>query len=109
MHNSDELIYLWDPFNARIGENMRVYVADEDGDEELITEFEPSERFFDDPVLSYDDRYVLVEATSEPRKLDDYVGNRQPKDARLVLYDRYAREVIERDTPRHRPGVEPLN
>ena len=104
LYNSDELIYLWDPFNARAGETTRVYVADEDGDEELVTESQPSERFFDDPVVSHDDRYVLVEVTSEARSLDDYVGNRQPEDARLVLYDRFAREVIESDIR----GIDPV-
>lgn len=46
-------------------------------------------------MVSYDDRYVLVEATSEPRGLDDYLGNRQPEDARLVLYDWHERKEIE--------------
>ena len=104
LHNSDELVYLWDPFNARTGETTRVYVADENGYEELVTESQPSERFFDDPVVSHDDRYVLVEAAPKSSKSDDYVGNRQPEDARLVLYDRFTREVIESDTR----GVDPV-
>jgi dipeptidyl aminopeptidase/acylaminoacyl peptidase len=104
LYNSDELIYLWDPFNAIAGETTRVYVADENGDEELVTESQPSERFFDDPVVSHDDRYILLEAAPKSSKPDDYVGNRQSEDARLVLYDRFAREVIESDTR----GIDPV-
>jgi hypothetical protein len=49
---------------------------------------------------------VLVEATSEPSKfkLDDYVGNRQPEDTRLILYDRFDRKVIDSDTR----GIDPV-
>ena len=104
LHNSDELIYIWDPFNTRIGETTRVYIADENGDEELVTESQPSERFFDDPVVSQDDRYVLVEAAPKSSKSDDYIGNRQPEGARLVLYDRFSGEMIESDTR----GVDPV-
>jgi hypothetical protein len=104
LHNSDELIYIWDPFNARTGETTRVYVADENEDEELVTESQPSERFFDDPVISSDDRYVLIEAVPKSSRSDDYVGNRHPENARLVLYDRFSREVIESDTR----GVDPV-
>jgi hypothetical protein len=98
LHNSDELIYIWDPFNAGTGETTRVYVAGENEDEELVTESQPSERFFDDPVVGSDDRYVLIEAAPKSSRSDDYVGNRQPEDARLVLYDRFSREVIKSDT-----------
>jgi hypothetical protein len=104
LHNSDEPIYIWDPFNARTGETTRVYVADENENEKLVTESQPSERFFDDPVVSSDDRYVLIEAAPKSSRSDDYVGNRQPENARLVLYDRFSREVIESDTR----GVDPV-
>jgi hypothetical protein len=101
LHNSEELIYLWDPLNEKEGTKTKVYVASADGEvEEQVVESQPQERFLDYPVISYDDRYVLVEATSEPSnyKFDDYVGNRQPKDARLVLYDRFDHKLIESDT-----------
>jgi len=55
-------------------------------------------------VISYDDRYVLVEAASESSDLDDYVGNRQPEDTRLILYDRLERKVIDSETH----GIDPV-
>jgi Bacterial Ig-like domain len=107
LHNGDELIYLWDPLNTKEGEATQVYVASADGKvEEQVIGSQPLERFFDNPVISYDDRYVLVEATSEPSKfkLDDYVGNRQPEDTRLILYDRFEHRVIDSDTH----GIDPV-
>jgi Tol biopolymer transport system component len=107
LHNSEELIYLWDPLNEKEGTTTRVYVASADGEvEEQVVESQPQERFLDYPVISYDDRYVLVEATSESSnsKFDDYVGNRQPEDARLVLYDRFDQKVVESDTH----GIDPV-
>jgi len=107
LHNSEELIYLWDPLNEKEGTTTRVYVASADGEvEEQVVESQPQERFLDYPVISYDDRYVLVEATSEPSnsRFDDYVGNRQPKDARLVLYDRFDHKVVESNTH----GIDPV-
>jgi hypothetical protein len=100
LHNSEELMYLWDPLNEKAGTKTKVYVASADGEvEEQVVESQPEERFLDYPVISYDDRYVLVEATSEPSnsRFDDYVGNRQPKDARLVLYDRFDHKEVESD------------
>ena len=57
-------------------------------------------------MISYDDRYVLVEATSESSnsKFDDYVGNRQPEDARLVLYDRFDHKLVESNNH----GIDPV-
>ncbi len=107
LHTSDELIYLWDPLNAKEGTTTQVYVASADGKvEEQVVDSQPPERFLDNPVISYDDRYVLVEATSEPSKfkLDDYVGNRQPEDTRLILYDRFEHQVIDSDTH----GIDPV-
>jgi Bacterial Ig-like domain len=107
LHNSEELLYLWDPLNEKEGTTTQVYVASADGNvEEQVVESQPPERFFDNPVISHDDRYVLVEATSEPSKfeLDDYAGNRQPEDTRLILYDRLEREVIDSDTH----GIDPV-
>ena len=101
LHNSEELMYLWDPLNEKAGTKTKVYVASADGEvEEQVVESQPEERFLDYPVISYDDRYVLVEATSEPSnsRFDDYVGNRQPQDARLVLYDRFDHKVVESNT-----------
>ena len=107
LHNSEELMYLWDPLNEKEGTKTKVYVASADGEvEEQVVESQPEERFLDYPVISYDDRYVLVEATYEPSnyKFDDYVGNRQPKDARLVLYDRFDHKEVESDTH----GMDPV-
>ena len=62
LHNSEELIYLWDPLNAKEGTTTRVYVASADGEvEEQVVDSQSLGRFFDYPVISYDDRYVLVE------------------------------------------------
>jgi len=107
LHNSDELLYLWDPLNAKEGTTTQVYIASADGKvEEQVVDSQPPERFFDNPLISYDDRYVLVEATSEPSKfkLDDYAGNRQPEDTRLILYDRLERKVIDSETH----GIDPV-
>ena len=96
LHNSEELIYLWDPLNAKVGTTTRVYVASPDGKvEEQVVESQPQEHFLDYPVISYDDRYVLVEAAPKSSDLDDYTGNRQPEDAQLVLYDRFDGKVID--------------
>jgi hypothetical protein len=48
-----------------------------------------------DRVTLPDDRYVLIETTCESSKSDDYVGNRQPEDAWLSLYDEFDGEVID--------------
>jgi hypothetical protein len=105
LHNSDELIYLWDPLNAKEGTTTQVYIASADGNvEDQVVDSQPLERFFDYPVISYDDRYVLVEAASESSDLDDYVGNRQPEDTRLILYDRLERKVIDSETH----GIDPV-
>ncbi len=106
LHNSDELLYLKDLLHAKEGEPMQVGVTDAAGEleEQGVGLQQPSARFFDDPVISYDDRYVLIEATFEPQGNDDYVGNPQPKDPRLVLYDRFDRKVIDSDTR----GIDPV-
>ena len=49
-------------------------------------------------MVSYDDRYVLMEATFGPQGDDDYVGNSKPKDVRLVLYDRFDNKVLDSGT-----------
>jgi len=46
-------------------------------------------------VVSLDDRYVLVEAAPESSEVDYYPSNPQPEGARLVLYDRFERRVVE--------------
>ncbi len=103
LHNSDDIVYLWDPYNAKEGEATWIYIASADGEEQVVSS-RPSERFFDVPVVSHDDRYVLVEVTSEDSDLDDYSASRQPEDARLMLYDRYEREEIGADTR----GIDPV-
>jgi hypothetical protein len=103
LHNTDELIYLRDPIGAA---TLQVHTADADGElEEQVVDTQPPADFFDEPAVSYDDRYVLIEATSEPQGRDRYVGNSQPKDARLVLYDRLDRKVIDSGTIH---GIDPV-
>jgi hypothetical protein len=103
LHNSDELIYLREPIGV---ETLQVYTANADGElEEQVVDSRPPARFFDEPVVSYDDRYVLIEATFEPQGEDNYVGNSKPKDARLVLYDRFDGKVIDSGTIR---GIDPI-
>ena len=103
LHNSDELLYLRNP----IGEStLQIYTASADGDlEEQAVDTEPSAHFIADPVVSDDDRYVLIQATFEPQGSDDYAGNSKPKDARLVLYDRFEGKVLDSGTTR---GVDPV-
>jgi hypothetical protein len=106
LHNGDELLYLKDPFDAKAGETLQVYTANTDGKvEDQAVDLQQAARFFGEPVVSYDDRYVLIEVTFEPQGDDDYVGNQKPKDARLVLYDRFDNKVIDSGTTR---GVDPV-
>jgi hypothetical protein len=105
LHNGDGLLYLKDPLDAKTGEALQVYTASTDGKvEDQVVDLQQSARFFGDPVVSYDDRYVLIEATFEPQGDDDYVGNPKPKDARLVLYDRFDNKVIDSGATR---GIDP--
>lgn len=106
LHNSDELLYLKDPLGGEADDTLEVYVAGLDSEpEEQVVELQPPARFFDEPVVSHDDRYVLIEATFDGSQgRDDYAGNPQPKDARLVLYDRFDREVVDSDTR----GIDPV-
>lgn len=103
LHNSDELIYLREPIDA---ETLQVYTANADGKlEEQEVDTQPQASFFGQPLVSYDDRYVLIEATFGPQGDDDYAGNSQPKDARLVLYDRFDGKVIDPGTVH---GIDPI-
>ena len=105
LHNGDGLLYLKDPLEAK-GDTVQVYTANTDGKvEDQVVDLQQSARFFGEPVISYDDRYVLIEATFEPQGDDDYVGNPKPKDARLVLYDRFDNKVIDPGTTR---GIDPV-
>jgi WD40 repeat protein len=106
LHNSDGLIYLKEPLGAENGGTLQVCTVDADGNvEEQETDLQSSAKFFDEPAVSYDDRYVLIEATFESQGDDDYVGNPKPKNARLVLYDRHDRKVVDPGTIR---GVDPV-
>jgi hypothetical protein len=100
LHNSDELIYLRDPLDAKTGEHLEIRTANADGKaEEQVVDLQQPARFFGDPAVSYDDRYVLIEATFDSEGVEDYAGNQQqPADNRLVLYDRFDRKVIDSDT-----------
>jgi hypothetical protein len=108
LHNSDELIYLWDPFNAERGDHLQLYTADADGKVEeqageQLVGWKSSTHSFEDLAVSPDDRYVLIEAKPKPQGGED-VGNQQSEDTRLVLYDRFDRKVVDSDTR----GVEPV-
>jgi hypothetical protein len=103
LHNSDELLYLREPIGEK---ELQVYTADADGNlEQQVVETQPPAQFFDEPVVSYDDRYVLIEATFEPQGDDRYVGHSKPKDARLVLYDQFDHKVID---PGNLHGIDPV-
>ena len=105
LHNSDELLYLKAPLDAKPGEALQVDAANMDGEvEEQGVDLQSQASFFGEPELSYDDRYVLIEVTFEPQSSDDYVGDPQPKDPRLVLYDRLDGKVIDSDIR----GIEPV-
>ena len=98
-------MYLKDPLDARTGGTLQVCTADADGNvEEQAVDSEPSANFFDEPAVSYDDRCVIIEATFEPQGDDDYIGNKQPKNARLVLYDRLDGKVVDSDIR----GIDPV-
>jgi hypothetical protein len=104
LHNSEELLYLRDPLDARTGGTLQVCTADADGNvKEQAVDSQPPADFFDEPAVSYDDRYVLIEATFEPQGDDDYVGNRQPKNPQLVRYARFDDKVIDSSTR----GIDP--
>ncbi len=96
LHNSDALIYRQDFVDRQAGVTLsEVDVAYSDGRvEKQITALYPV-TFFDAPVVSHDDRYVLVESTLDRSKGDGYPGNEQPKDAYLSLYDRTRGTVVE--------------
>ena len=106
LHNSDEIFYLKEPLDAKPDEPLQVYTANMDGEAwEQVVDTQPQASFFSQPVVSYDDRYVLIEVTSDPQDSDDYVGDPQPKDPRLVLYDQLDGKVIDPGPVR---GVEPV-
>jgi Tol biopolymer transport system component len=105
LHNSDELLYLKKPLDAKPGEALQVYIANVDGEtQEQVVNTQPQASFFGEPAVSYDDRYVLIEVTLGTQDSDDYVGDPQPKDPRLVLYDRLDGKVIDSDTR----GIHPV-
>jgi hypothetical protein len=105
LHNSDELLYLKEPLDAKSGETLQLYTANVSGEaEEQVVDTQLQASFFDEPVVSYDDRYVLIQATSDSQGGDDNAGNQQPKDPRLVLYDRLDGKVIDSSTR----GIDPV-
>jgi len=96
LHNSDALVYRQSLLDERTGETIsQVSIADATGEVETRVSSPPGAYFFDDPVVSLDDRYVLVEAAPESSEVDYYPSNPQPEGARLVLYDRFERRVVE--------------
>jgi hypothetical protein len=106
LHNSEEIFYLKEQLDAKPDETLQVYTADTDGEaQEQEVGIEPQASFLGQPAVSYDDRYVLIEVTFEPQDSDDYVGDPQPKDPRLVLYDRLDGRVIDPGTIR---GIAPV-
>ncbi len=104
LHDSDELMYIREPLGAKPGGTLQVCTVDADGKvEKQAVDAQASANFSAEPAVSYDDRYVLIEATFEPQGDDRYVGHPKPKDARLVLYDRSDGIVVDSDTR----GVDP--
>ncbi len=98
LHNSDKLLYLKQPLDAKPG-TLQLYTADLNGEaEEQVVDTQSQGSFVGEPVVSYDDRYVLIEVTSGAQASDGYAGGQQPKDPQLVLYDRLDGKVIDSDT-----------
>ena len=98
-------MYIREPLDAETGGALQVCTVDADGNvEKQAVDTQASANFFDEPAVSYDDRYVLIEAALEPQGDDNYIGNKKPKDPRLVLYDRIDDKVIDSDTR----GVDPV-
>lgn len=104
LHNSDALVYRQDFVDRSADVTLsEVYVAYSDGKvEKQITALYPA-TFFDAPVVSHDDRYVLIESTLDRSEGDGYPENEQPKDAFLSLYDRSEGKVVEEV-----PGIDPV-
>jgi hypothetical protein len=106
LQNSDDLIYLRDPLDAQTDGRVEVCTANADERvEEPVAGLEPSTRFYGDPVVSYDDRYVLINTTFGSQGTSDPTGSQQPADTRLVLYDRFNHEVID---PGDTRGTDPV-
>jgi len=106
LNDSDDLVYLKDPLDAQTDERVEVDTANADGKvEEPVAGLEPSVRFFGDPVVSYDDRYVLINATFNSQVENDQTGNQQPVNTWLVLYDRFDHKVID---PGNTRGIDPV-
>lgn len=96
LHNSDALIYRQDFVDPKADVTLsEIDIVYSDGKvEKEITALYPA-TFFDAPVVSHDDRYVLVESTLDGSKGDGYPTNEQPKDAFISLYDRENGRVVE--------------
>ena len=94
LHNSDKLLYLKEPLDAKPG-TLELYTANADGEtDEQAVDTQSQANFLGEPVVSYDDRYVLIQATFNTQDVSDSAGKQQPKDTRLVLYDRLDGKVI---------------
>jgi hypothetical protein len=95
LHNSDELLFLKAPLDAKPG-TLELYTTNADGEaDEQAVDTQSQASFLGEPVVSSDDRYVLIQATLDSQEVDNNTGNRQPKDTRLVLYDRSDGKVID--------------
>jgi dipeptidyl aminopeptidase/acylaminoacyl peptidase len=95
LNNGDGLAYR-EGVEISPGEmGSRVVVSDADGDEAVVAEPPPEAYFYDEPVTSLDDRYVLVESASRAGDMDYYPANPQPEDATLLLYDRSKKEIVD--------------
>jgi len=105
LNTSDELLYREDLFDPSTGELLfRLNVADPaTGRATPVAEVKPPAAFVDEPQASFDDRYVIVEATFDSLGLDDYAGNPQPRDSRLVIYDLKENRALDADIR----GVDP--
>ena len=96
LQNSDALVFRQDYVDQRADVTLsEVVIAYPGGQvERQITALYPA-TFFDTPVVSYDDRYVLIESTLDASEGDGYPSNEQPRDAYLSLYDRSDGQVVE--------------
>lgn len=96
MNNSDDLAYRRSVPDPDTGETTsRVSIVNAAGEEDDHVDSPPGAYFFDNPVFSPDDHYALVETAPESARIDGYLANPQPVDARVTLYDLSGRQPVD--------------
>lgn len=96
LNNSDALAYRQSVPDPNTRETpSRVVIVNASGEEETRIDAPPRAYFFDVPVLSPDDRHVLIESASTSASIDGYLSNPQPEDATLALYDVSGERLID--------------